>query len=98
MFIKSVKPEFEYAGHFIGLKYKQEGNDWNLITFSMGKREIEGGIYPQHFAESEAIDAITNLTIDDKNLDSENLKSVRASVENAITRLIADGTFEAVAN
>jgi hypothetical protein len=96
MFKKSVKPEFEYAGHGIGLKFKQSGNEWHVITFSMSSRAIEGGIYPRHFAEGEAIDAITNLTIDDKNLDAENLASVESSVRNVITRLIADGTFQAV--
>lgn len=96
MFKKSVKPQFKYAGHSIGLKFKNSGNDWHLITFSMSSEPIEGGTYPKHFAEGEAIDAITNLTMDDKNLDSENLKSVESSVNKAITRLIADGTFEVI--
>lgn len=96
MFTKSVKPEFEYAGHGIGLKFKESEGEWFLITFSMSSREIEGGIYPRHFAEGEAIDAITNLTMDDKSVNVSELKSVKASVQNAIARLIANGTFQAV--
>lgn len=96
MLKKSVKPQFEYAGHSIGLKFQQYENEWHLSTFSMSSREIIGGTYPKHFAEDEALEAITNLTMNDKNLNSEDLASVEQSVRNAITRLIAKTEFQAV--
>jgi hypothetical protein len=96
MFKKSVKPVFEYAGHAMGLKFIPSGNEWHIETFTMSSREIEGGTYPKHFAENEALDTITNVTMNDKNLQSENLASVQESVSNAIARLIAIGYFQAV--
>jgi hypothetical protein len=96
MFKKSVKPQFEYAGHAMGLKFQQFENEWHLSTFSMSSREIIGGTYPKNFAEDEALDAITNLTMSDKNLDSENLASVEESTRNAIARLISKTEFQAV--
>lgn len=96
MFKKSVKPEFEYAGHAIGLKFQQYENEWHLSTFSLSSREIIGGTYPKNFAEDEALDAITNLTMNDKNLNSEDLASVETSTRNAIARLVAKNEFQAV--
>lgn len=90
---KSVKAEFIYAGHSMGLVFSNMGNGWHVATQSTGYEQIEGGVYPRHFAEGEAIDAITNLTIDDKNLDAGNLESVRNAVTRAIGQLISEGVF-----
>lgn len=92
MFKKSVKPEFEYAGHGIGLIYETDGTEWTLQVFSMSNRDG----YDKHDAELEAFNAIVNRVMFDKDLEVENLKSLEVSVQKAISKNIANGTFKAV--
>jgi hypothetical protein len=98
MATKSLDALFECAGHGIAVTFHRDisDNTYYAETKSVYARLIEGGIYPVFFAEGEALDAITNLTMNDKSIDAENVASVEASVRNAIARLIADGTFKAV--
>lgn len=98
MFTKSLEARFECAGHGIAVTFHRDisDNTYYAETKSVYARLIEGGIYPVFFAEGEALDAITNLTMNDKNLNAEDVASVEASVSRAISKLIKDGIFEAV--
>jgi hypothetical protein len=92
MFKKSIKPQFEYAGHGIGLIYETDGTEWTLQVFSMSNRDG----YDKDDAELEAWNSIVNIVMFDKDLEVENLKSLEVSVQKAIAQNIAYGTFQAV--
>ncbi len=98
MSTKSLDAQFEFAGHGIAVTFHRDitDNTYYAETKSVYARLIDGGIYPVFFAEGEALDIITNLTMTDKNLNAEDIASVEASTLKAIARLIVDGTFQAV--
>lgn len=87
---------FIYLGHTCTANIIKDYSygDYRLEVESLHAEPIEKGIYPVNFAIEQATEEITNLTMNDKNLDETNGLSVANAVDSAIRQLITNGTFE----
>lgn len=99
---KITEPLFTYAGHTIrlsitGTEISADIEDFALETESVSAQEIEGGMYPQYFAECEALDILVAefMTYKDSGATIEQVEDL---ARNYVAKFIAEGTFGKVSN
>ena len=101
---------FEYAGHTMRLKLWEDSayatqEETAGIMFevaSLGGRVLieDGrtlGVYPEYFAESEAMESLTNVMVCSKR-SPRTLGELEAQARGYIKQLIGEGMFDKVAN
>ena len=96
---RTTEPLFVYAGHFMKVRlsadvFSDSQENVELTIISTMSEPIEGGIYPQYFAEGEANQIISEYLTGGKGFDS--ISEYETEIRAFVKIQIANGVFSEV--